>query len=61
MPKSADWDAGRLISQILELDVEVTHRPRGKEMAHWLMKVPGIGPHVATALVALSIPNWILH
>ena len=29
-------------------------------MAHWLMSAPGIGPLVATALVALSFPNWIL-
>jgi transposase len=46
----------RLNSQIRELDAEIARRARANEMARRLMTVPGIGPLIATALVALAPP-----
>ncbi len=46
----------RLNSQIRELDAEIARRARDNEMARRLMTVPGIGPLIATALVALAPP-----
>uniref|UniRef100_UPI00355AD5F9 IS110 family transposase n=1 Tax=Ruegeria jejuensis TaxID=3233338 RepID=UPI00355AD5F9 len=46
----------QLECQIKELDVEIARRARSNEMAHRLMTVPGIGPLIATALVALAPP-----
>ena len=46
----------QLNSQIRELDVEIARRARDSEMTRRLMTVPGIGPLIATALVALAPP-----
>lgn len=46
----------RLSRQIRELDAEIARRARNNEMARRLMTVPGIGPLIATALVALAPP-----
>lgn len=47
---------GQLDGQIKELDAEIARRARSNEMARRLMTVPGIGPLIATALVALAPP-----
>lgn len=46
----------QLHSQIRELDVEIARRAREDETARRLMTIPGIGPLIATALVALAPP-----
>ncbi len=46
----------QLDGQIKELDAEIARRARSNEMARRLMTVPGIGPLIATALVALAPP-----
>ncbi len=47
---------GQLDGQIKALDAEIARRARSNEMARRLMTVPGIGPLIATALVALAPP-----
>lgn len=46
----------QLDGQIKELDAEIARRARSNETARRLMTVPGIGPLIATALVALAPP-----
>ncbi len=46
----------RLDDQILKLDAEIRRRAEENEMARRLMTIPGIGPLIATALVALAPP-----
>lgn len=46
----------QLEGQIKELDAEISRRARASEMACRLMTVPGIGPLITTALVALAPP-----
>ncbi len=46
----------QLDGQIKELDAEIVRRARSNETARRLMTVPGIGPLIATALVALAPP-----
>ena len=42
--------------KIKKLDAEVAHRAKENEVARRLMTVPGIGPLIATAIVALAPP-----
>jgi transposase len=46
----------RLDDQILKLDAEIRRRAKENEVARRLMTIPGIGPLIATALVALAPP-----
>jgi len=46
----------RLDDQILKLDAEIQRRAKENEVARRLMTIPGIGPLIATALVALAPP-----
>lgn len=46
----------RLDEQIAELNVEISRRAKENEVARRLMTIPGIGPLIATALVALAPP-----
>jgi len=45
-----------LRGKISELDREIAMRARSSEQAHRLMTIPGVGPVVATAMVALAPP-----
>jgi transposase len=42
--------------EIRRLEVEITRRAKGDEVARRLMTIPGVGPLIATALVALAPP-----
>ena len=44
----------RLDDQIAKLNAEISRRAKENEMARRLMTIPGIGPLIATALVALA-------
>ena len=46
----------RLDDQIVKLDAEIRRRAKENEVARRLMTIPGIGPLIATALVALAPP-----
>ena len=46
----------RLDDQIAELNAEISRRAKENEVARRLMTIPGIGPLIATALVALTPP-----
>jgi len=46
----------RLETEIRSLEAEITRRARENEVARRLMTIPGIGPLIATALVALAPP-----
>lgn len=46
----------RLDDQILKLDAEIRRRAKENEVARRLMTIPGIGPLIAAALVALAPP-----
>jgi transposase len=46
----------RLDDQITKLDTEIRRRAKENEVARRLMTIPGIGPLIATALVALAPP-----
>lgn len=46
----------RLDDQIAKLNAEISRRAKENEMARRLMTIPGIGPLIATALVALAPP-----
>ncbi len=46
----------RLDDQIAKLDAEIRRRAKENEVARRLMTIPGIGPLIATALVALAPP-----
>ena len=46
----------RLDDQVLKLDVEIRRRAKENEVARRLMTIPGIGPLIATVLVALAPP-----
>lgn len=46
----------RLDEQIAELNDEISRRAKENEVARRLMTIPGIGPLIATALVALAPP-----
>jgi transposase len=46
----------RLDDQIKMLNTEISRRAKENEMARRLMTIPGIGPLIATALVALAPP-----
>lgn len=46
----------RLDDHILKLDAEIRRRAKENEVARRLMTIPGIGPLIATALVALAPP-----
>ena len=46
----------RLDDQVLKLDAEIRRRAKENEVARRLMTIPGIGPLIATALVALAPP-----
>jgi transposase len=47
---------GALDDRIADLDKEIARRAREDEVARRLMTIPGIGPIVATAIVALAPP-----
>jgi transposase len=42
--------------EIRRLEAEITRRAKGDEVARRLMTIPGVGPLIATALVALAPP-----
>ncbi len=42
--------------EIRRLETEITHRAKNDEVARRLMTIPGVGPLIATALVALAPP-----
>jgi len=46
----------RLDDQIAKLNAEISRRAKENEVARRLMTIPGIGPLIATALVALAPP-----
>jgi len=46
----------RLDGQIAKLNAEISRRAKENEVARRLMTIPGIGPLIATALVALAPP-----
>ena len=46
----------RLEAEIRSLEAEITRRARDDEVARRLMTIPGVGPLIATALVALAPP-----
>jgi len=46
----------RLDDQIAKLNAEINRRAKENEVARRLMTIPGIGPLIATALVALAPP-----
>ena len=46
----------RLDDQIAKLNTEISRRAKENEVARRLMTIPGIGPLIATALVALAPP-----
>jgi len=46
----------RLDDQIVKLNAEISRRAKENEMARRSMTIPGIGPLIATALVALAPP-----
>ena len=46
----------RLEAEIRRLEVEIVRRAREDEVARRLMTIPGVGPLIATALVALAPP-----
>lgn len=46
----------RLEAEIRSLEAEITRRARENEVARRLMTIPGVGPLIATALVALAPP-----
>lgn len=46
----------RLDDQITKLNAEISQRAKENEVARRLMTIPGIGPLIATALVALAPP-----
>ena len=46
----------RLDDQIAKLNAEISRRAKENEVARRLMAIPGIGPLIATALVALAPP-----
>ena len=43
--------------EIRRLEAEITRRAKGEEVARRLMTIPGVGPLIATALVALAPPR----
>jgi transposase len=45
-----------LEGEIRRLEAEIAHRAKGDEVARRLMTIPGVGPLIATALVALAPP-----
>jgi transposase len=45
-----------LEGEIRRLEAEIAHRAKGDEVARRLMAIPGVGPLIATALVALAPP-----
>ena len=45
-----------LEGEIRRLEAEITHRANGDKLARRLMTIPGVGPLIATALVALAPP-----
>lgn len=47
----------RLDNQIAKLNAEISQRAKENEVARRLMTIPGIGPLIATALVALAPPS----
>lgn len=47
----------RLDNQIAKLNAEIRQRAKENEVARRLMTIPGIGPLIATALVALAPPS----
>jgi len=51
----------RLDDQIRKLDAEISRRAKENEVARRLMTIPGIGPLIATALVALAPPAETFH
>lgn len=48
-----------LETEIGKLDVEISRRAKGNEVARRLMTIPGIGPLIATALATLAPPPEI--
>jgi transposase len=46
----------RLDAEIRGLEAEIVHRAQKNEVARRLMTIPGVGPLIATALVALAPP-----
>jgi len=46
-----------LQSQIALLDREIASRAKTDPVAKRLMTIPGVGPVIATALVALPVPH----
>jgi transposase len=46
----------RLEVEIQSLEAEIVRRAKGDEVARRLMTIPGVGPLIATALVALAPP-----
>ena len=46
----------RLDAEIQGLEVEIVRRAKEDATARWLMTIPGVGPLIATALVALAPP-----
>ena len=46
----------RLEVEIRSLEAEIVRRARANEVARRLMTIPGVGPFIATALVALAPP-----
>ena len=51
----------RLDDQIRKLDAEISRRAKENEVARRLMTIPGIGPLIATTLVALAPPAETFH
>ncbi len=63
LPDAARPALSTLVSALEELEVEIrrleaeiTRRAKGDEVARRLMTIPGVGPLIATALVALAPP-----